>query len=310
MIKFTAKLLLLTITISLMLPSAQLFAWNDTGHKIIAAIAWDNLTPTARENITRILKQAPEDSDLMDLFDKSLENPQKFYFMNASYWPDIVRDRDQEERWKKYHKGPWHYIGSYWKQTENGPVETEGPVEDENVVERIIHFKQTLQNVETPENKKAVQIAWVLHLIGDIHMPLHNASRVTDATPEGDRGGNDFRLGDEWPWNIHAYWDGIIDIAAPKNEETDDFEYYLEKARQIQQKHPKKEFKIQLQIKDPVKWSAEGKKIVMNEVYPDYLEQNQQPPEKYKEKAFRIAQGQMALSGYRMAEYLNNIFGN
>lgn len=284
-------------------------SWNSTGHRVIAAIAWDNLTPTAKENIMSILKKAPDDSDLMEMYDKDSEYADKYYFMNAAYWPDLVRNRDEKNRYEKYHKGTWHYVGTYWKQTKNGPVNAEGFVDDEHIVERISYFRETLNDAKVSDAEKAIQIAWILHLVGDIHMPLHNTSRVTTETPDGDRGGNSFELSDSWPWNLHAYWDGIIDVANPKDDEVDDFEYFLSNAEIIEQKHPKSEFNSLVDLQDSKVWNKEGKDITMNNLYPSDLKQNEQPSEAYKEKAYKIAQERMALSGYRMAEFLNEIFG-
>jgi hypothetical protein len=307
------KLFVLTILFSfffsLTINPTSGISWNSTGHRVIAAIAWDNLSDTAKENIMTVLKKAPADSDLMEFYDKESESPDKYYFMNAAYWPDVVRDRDQEARYKKYHKGPWHYVGSYWKQTENGPVDAEGFIDDEHIVERISYFRETLKDPRVSDEEKAIQIAWILHLVGDIHMPLHNTSKVTEETPDGDRGGNSFELSDSWPWNLHAYWDGIIDVANPKNDEVEDFDYYLSNAEMIEKKHPKSEFKGLITLQDSKVWNMEGKEITMNNLYPEDLKQDQQPSESYKQMAYKIAQQRMALSGYRMAEFLNRIFG-
>ena len=301
--------LLFSFFFSLTINPTSGISWNSTGHRVIAAIAWDNLTPAAKKTIMSILKKAPEDSDLMDMYDKDSEHADKYYFMNAAYWPDEVRDRDEEARYNKYHKGPWHYVGTYWKQTDKGPVDTDGFVDDEHIVERISYFRETLNNPTVTDGEKAIQIAWILHLVGDIHMPLHNTSRVTEQTPDGDRGGNSFELGDSWPWNLHAFWDGIIDVANPKSDEVDDFKYYLSNADMIEQNHPKSEFKELIDLQDSNVWNKEGKDITMNNLYPTDLKQNEQPSEAYKEMAYKVAQQRMALSGYRMAEFLNEIFG-
>ncbi|MEP1304622.1 MAG: S1/P1 nuclease [Balneola sp.] len=307
--KFIASTFIFSFLFSLTINPTSAISWNSTGHRVIAAIAWENLSSSAKTNIMNILKQAPEDSDLMDLYDKDSEHADKYYFMNAAYWPDIVRDRDEKTRYDKYHKGPWHYVGTYWKQTDEGPVDAEGFVDDEHIVERITHFRETLGDPRVSNGDKAVQIAWILHLVGDIHMPLHNTSRITDETPDGDRGGNSFELSDSWPWNLHAYWDGIIDVANPKADGDDDFDYYLANAEMIEKKHPQSEFKGLVELQNSTKWNNEGKQITMNNLYPEYLNENQQPPAKYKEMAYEIAQKRIALSGYRMAEFLNNIFG-
>ena len=307
--KLISKLIVCTLIVSLFAQPVTVFAWNQTGHQVIAAIAWDNLTETAKMNIMKIMQEAPDDSDLLSFFDPDNPNAEKSYFMGASYWPDVVRDRDVRARWEKYHKGPWHYVGTYWKETENGPVDTDGFVDKEHVIERIEHFRQTLIDPDVSDSDKAVQVAWILHLIGDIHMPLHNTSRVTDETPDGDRGGNSFSLGDGWPWNLHAFWDGIIDVVSPKTDEEDAHDYYLRHAQKIMSKYPKSEFGALISLQDAVIWNKEGKEITKNKVYPNTLKQGEKPSEVYTETSHEIAMKRMALSGYRMAEFLNQIFG-
>ncbi len=304
------KILLLTFVFALFAHPLYLTAWNETGHQVTAAIAWENMTETTRQKVTEIMLQAPEDSDLLTFFDENDELGAKKYFMSAAYWPDVVRDRDKRDRWQKYHMGTWHYIGTYWKQTDNGPVETTGLLEDENVVERLEYFRTTLPDPDVPASEKAVQIAWVLHLVGDIHMPLHNTSRVTEETPDGDRGGNSFDLGEGWPWNLHAFWDSIIDIAEPKADSVDSFDYYISKANDISKLHPRSDFeeRAQVKIQDAEAWNREGRDITMQSVYLPYLKQGEKPPARYTDNAYNIARQRLALSGYRMAEYLNQIF--
>src|SRR5262245_29429117 len=49
-------------------------------------------------------------------------------------------------------------------------------------------------------------IPWILHLIGDVHQPLHVVQRFTK--DNGDRGGNLVRLvGNS---NLHSYWDSRL----------------------------------------------------------------------------------------------------
>lgn len=304
-ILYTAIFLLFT---TLLFQPMNSISWNATGHRITAAIAWDNLTPNAKKNIISILKQAPQDSEITDMYDENEEMADKYFFMNVAYWPDVVRDRKKQNRYQKYHKGNWHYIGSYWKQTDEGPVKTDGLVEDENVVERIEYFRKSLADPKTSNQEKAIQIAWVLHLIGDIHNPLHNTSRVTDETPDGDLGGNSFVLGDSWPWNLHAYWDGIIDLSAPKEDDVSEFDYYMTQVSKITDEHPKDDYSEFIMNQDAAAWNEEGKYITMTEVYPQDLKQNELPSKEYQERAYELAQQAMAISGYRMAEFLNEIF--
>jgi hypothetical protein len=41
---------------------------NDLGHKVVARIAWENMTPQARAKVVALLMAAPPDADLSSLF--------------------------------------------------------------------------------------------------------------------------------------------------------------------------------------------------------------------------------------------------
>ena len=53
----------------------------------------------------------------------------------------------------------------------------------------------------------------LIHYIGDIHQPLHASSRYTKDYPEGDEGGNAFKVhvnASEQITNLHALWDSVV----------------------------------------------------------------------------------------------------
>ena len=292
------------------LPTA-LLGWNESGHQVVSSIAWDNLLPEVREKVIEILKQAEPDTDIPILLDEPLKKEQgKAWFMKVSYWPDIIRDKNQKARYEKYHHGQWHYIERYWEQSPMGGVDMNNfPVNSENSVERVEYFRKTLSDPNIPDSEKAIQIAWVLHLIADIHQPLHNGSLVTEEHPKGDRGGNDFKLTEEWPNNLHAYWDGILDIEYDLKYPDYQYSDLLKIAKKITREHPKKDLAKKVKIDEAMKWSDEGNRIVKISAYPPYLKENEKPSDRYKENVYKHCSYHIALAGYRMAEFLNTIFG-
>src|SRR5256885_14208137 len=90
-----------------------------------------------------------------------------------------------------------------------------------------------LADSSAADTTRAVALAWVMHLVGDIHQPLHSSSRVTPAEPlpKGDEGGNTFHLDDNR--NLHAYWDRILDEAVAPEQGEDSIAYASRMARQI-----------------------------------------------------------------------------
>src|SRR3954466_2083826 len=97
-------LFLATLTL---FPAVSAFAWDDVGHKITAYIAWQQMTPAVRDAVIKILTAAPEDSQLATFYmpygTRSDEAKKREFFMIAATWADIIRDRNFETRYKKYH---------------------------------------------------------------------------------------------------------------------------------------------------------------------------------------------------------------
>jgi hypothetical protein len=62
-------------------------------------------------------------------------------------------------------------------------------------------------NVEKSE--KAIMLAWLFHLVGDIHQPLHSTALFSQKLfLEGDRGGN--RILTKQHGNLHSVWDNFL----------------------------------------------------------------------------------------------------
>ncbi|MDQ6786124.1 MAG: BON domain-containing protein [Acidobacteriota bacterium] len=294
-------------------------AWDDTGHKLTAYIAWEQMTPQAREAAVKILLSAPEDSDLSVFYlqdSRSAAAKQRELFMIAATWADIVRDKNFKNRNAKYHHGTWHYLDTFWRD-ENGKVElvTDLQPDKENAVERLFTFDKTLRDASIPDADKAIALAWILHVGGDIHQPLHDSSRVTKYDPKGDQGGNLFMLSPkgatgEDRLSLHWYWDSIIGRNIPRNNDACDSDYLPPIAQTIMKNYPISKMQNRLEIGQFDKWQQEGFQIASTKLYPSSLRFNQMPPESYKKMAFEIAQEQIALAGYRLGAMLNQVLGS
>lgn len=299
--------------------TSSVLAWDDTGHKLSTYIAWERLTPQVRERITKILLNAPEDSDLSVFYlqdSRSAAAKQREFFMTASTWADIVRDRKFKNRFEKYHRGDWHYADTFWRQT-NGKVEIlENFAEPKGkAVDQLFEFDKLMRGSSASDAEKAIALAWFLHLSGDLHQPLHTSARVTELELKGDQGGNLFELtAKDTPRedrvNLHWYWDSIIMRNIPRVNDACDSEYLPAIAQSISKKHPFSKMQNRLKIGKFNEWQTEGFEIAAKEFFPATLVRYQMPSDKYKKRAFEIAQEQLALAGYRLSETLNQIFDN
>jgi osmotically-inducible protein OsmY len=312
------------VKISLILAITAIFvasvsAWDDTGHKLAAYIAWEQMSPQAREKATKILLSAPEDSDLSVFYlqdSRSAAAKQRELFMIAATWADIVRNKDFKNRYAKYHHGTWHYLDTFWREV-NGKIEAvpELQSDKENAVERLFAFDKMLRDASASDSDKAIALAWILHLGGDIHQPLHDSARVTQDDLKGDQGGNLFMLspkdakGDD-RLNLHWYWDSIIGRNVPRVNDACDSDYLPAIAQQMMKKYPFAKMQSRLEIGKFDEWQKEGFQIASTKLYPASLKFGEMPAESYKRMAFEIAQEQIALAGYRLGEMLNQIFAS
>jgi hypothetical protein len=57
-------------------------------------------------------------------------------------------------------------------------------------------------------------------------------------------------------------------------------------------------------------WAREGVETAKGEVYPRSLRRGRMPNRRYQTRAFEISKEAIALSGYRLAELLNELLGS
>ncbi len=291
------------------------FAWDDTGHKVSAFIAWRQMSPETREKAVKLLLAAPEDSHLGVYFlsgSRSREARELELFMIASTWADIIRDRDFKIRFEKYNQGPWHYADIFWKQT-GGKAEILENRSEGLAITKLYDFEKNLKDETLSDAEKAVNLAWFLHVAGDVHNPLHNASRITEIEPKGDQGGNLFLLSPaaatENRVNLHSYWDSILRRNVPRENDACDSVYIAPMANKIMKKHRFAAMKERLKLGDYREWNTEGFRFLDKTVYSEDIKRGELPAKKYQNRAVSVGEEQIALAGYRMAETLNRIFG-
>lgn len=294
-------------------------AWDDVGHRITAYIAWQRMTPATRENVVRVLRAAPEDAQLSTFYmvygPEPEETRKREYFERAATWPDIVRDRAFERRYKGYHHSNWHYEDITWRQLPNGKPELlSEQTEGGQAIKKIVEFDKFIRSASESDKDKAVAVAWIEHLIGDTHQPLHTSARITDLEPKGDQGGNLFLLSPkETPradqLNLHWFWDSIVSRNSPLKGDTCDREYVESLAERIMKEYPFSKMQGRLELGQYPQWQKESFAFNPTDVFTPELKRFEPPSPKYKRNALRVAEQQLALAGYRLGETLNSAFG-
>jgi hypothetical protein len=311
----------------MLLCSLPSFGWINTGHKVVALIAWEDLTPKTKAAITDLLKQHPryQQDLLLDApADETPDEQARTAFATAATWPDMVRSQNNPMH-AAYNHPAWHYIDIPFTtggaQANERPPEGPGP---HNIVEALTQCTADLKNPAKSPAEKAVDICWVEHLIGDIHQPLHAASLYSPQFPNGDQGGNAEVIEKTPPYpdsteKLHLLWDSLPGDFA--SEELDRFEAQGLRADRHYSRESMKDLLTTTGFMD---WAKESHKLAIEDAYLDgKLETAAAPtrrggggnatqtpgaPPGYLEKAEHVAMHQVTLAGYRLADELNGIF--
>lgn len=291
---------LLPVLFPALLDAAPAGAWDLTGHQVTARIAWEHMTETARERTIGMLLTAPTGTGIRQLMPQEGSSPEvrkRIFFQWAAAWADLVRR--PEHRGHRYDRPAWHYTDLFWTVEDGRPVPLNRPPAGE-AVHRLELYRRA------PPDRTGLHLAWLLHLVGDLHQPLHAASRVTDREPRGDRGGSAFKLGEGD--NLHRYWDRILtaSVGRVEGESTDDYVGRI--AERVMALHPKSTMEDRLTVEDPMAWAEESAEIARTRVYPPELRRGEDPGPAYREHAFQVAAERAALAGYRIAVWLNRAF--
>ena len=178
-------------------------------------------------------------------------------------------------------------------------------------MQKIADFNQLIRG-SASDAEKAVAIAWLEHLIGDMHQPLHASAKTTSSYPKGDQGGNLFLLTPrgtprDKQENLHWFWDSIVVRYLPNAKDQCDADYLDPIAQDIMKLYPYDKMKSNLNMDKFDVWKTESYNIATTEVYKG-VNWFEMPSDKYKKKAFEISQERLALAGYRMGELFNSAF--
>ena len=206
--------------------------WFLATHRVSSQIAWTELTPNVKQEVVRLLLAHPRYSeDFARPMPPSIGQGDEaerhaWLFQQASVWPDIVRDVGSGDGRGRYNRSKWHYIN--WplflseaeKQNLQDGIETnlEGDpaaaVDPKamNIFQAINHNAAILKDRDGADADRSVALCWLVHLVQDIHQPLHTTALFTsNRFPAGDRGGNLIPLSGQGEIdNLHAFWDSMV----------------------------------------------------------------------------------------------------
>ena len=299
---------LLSVLLLFTLPTAAM-AWNSTGHRVVAIIAYKSMDDASIKRVATILKDNPLADTLWKGRDvNSSDDELVNLFLNAATFPDDVRPPSPLS--KEFHHGPDHYVN--FQLTDDGKI---GPtIGDGNL---LVSYQKNLDAVGTGMNAKdrAVALSWVFHQVGDAHQPLHAVARVSKkfSLSDGDRGGN---LVKPFPdprgkfQELHSYWDDLLG----SDVDVDTFSDLESIVNDIMAEHTAKDLATEAKRLDINLWTeGEGGPLARDVVYMPLLKLIDNgngfktlPPD-YEKNAQLVARRRVALAGYRLAEQLKSI---
>jgi hypothetical protein len=297
------------LLVALVLPAHAAHAWDWTGHRTVARIAWDNMTPAARTKAIALLMQAPPTSAIPTLMPASgtTDDRNRELFVVTATWPDLVRSAGPSH---VYHNPAWHFSDNYWKMAGTRVMELPDFVPDTvDAGGKLADFERAIAAGSGDDSTRAVQLAWVLHLMGDIHQPLHTSSRVSASAPQGDRGGNLFLLSiPGTPYaNLHSLWDDDLHRQMPQRAGEDTATYIGRLAAAVQRRYPASALGGEVGEGSYPDWIGDGLKLAETQAYRG-VKPNGKVSAAYKRSMDATAERRVALAGYRLAALLDKLF--
>jgi hypothetical protein len=317
---------------AVLISGAAASAWNNTGHMAVALIAFRQLRPATRAKVLEILKAHPAAGGWKAPEGTPPSDADAYVVLKAATWPDFIRDADHPGH--EDSRPEDHFINFPCPDPKDFPVPPqatrEAVLSRPNILARLASCAKTLRDPRSAAADKAKDLSWLLHLVGDVHQPLHCAARFSPQFPDGDRGGNDVIVASEpgvtvtrpegdakisWP-NLHSSWDRVLGSAEDPAGVRD--------VADLCQAFPRRNFAAALKKTGFADWADESVALAVEDAYGKefpFLPLRQAigllsekasvaipalPPE-YLRSARGVAERRVALAGYRLADLLETL---
>lgn len=251
---------------------ATTWAWGARGHKAVADIATAHLTPQALAQVSELLR---------DDLDRDLKPSGRTSLADVASWPDEIREIAPDDAYKGWH-------------SRANPVCSEAlaPCPDGHCVDQLIlHYAAVLKDRQHGQRERNEALKWVVHLVGDLHMPMHSGAhgKAPEATLEG-------RVVKEGS-TLHNVWDSALANAALAQGEI--VAAYAASAP--------------LADDAPTQWMRETREIARRFVYaplPEFdcarkLPRTVQLDRAYQKQSVPVIREQIRKAGLRLAQLLN-----
>ena len=290
------------------------YGWDNLGHMAVAYVAYQHLNAPTKTRINQLLKLNPDYHKWKARVPSgtSAAKSKMMIFMMAATWPDAIKSEtgysddgtDSGDRpdgatssqnigySDHLHHKYWHFIDTPFS-TDGTPLPA---LPTPNAETQIDAFRAVLASND-PDDKKSYDLVWLEHLVGDVHQPLHAATRVSSGDTQGDHGGNLVKLcAPTCNSELHAFWDRILGTSSS-----------VASAVTVGESLPAADATLAAK-KDAADWITESFDAAKTTVYSAPISSGDGPftmTAAYRTAAKDLARQRVALAGERLANLLN-----
>lgn len=302
------------VMLALLVVPNPVWAWDDFGHMAVAGLAYRRLQPSVRKRADQLVQLNPSYSTWLASLrsDLNQEDKNMMLFMLAATWPDAIKgdttykpdglDKGYRPDGitsslnigysdKLLHKY-WHFVDLPFSPDQTKLLSVPTP----NGETEIAVCRSTLAS-DSSDQLKSYNLNWLLHLVGDLHQPLHCINRITKGLPDGDSGGNAVKIYDtEPPTLLHSYWDEVLGTER-------DPASVLPFISTLPKVSPKQAKNLQVS-----KWVKESFALCLSKVYVTPVgisDRVEKLTPAYKKNALKVSRQRVSLAGARLANILN-----
>jgi len=298
----------------------------------VAEIAYRQLDDAQKQKVADILKQHPHYQLYLNAHLPEGVNADEWAFLRAAAWPDFVRPSRAGmpgELFKgpeitHFHQGPWHYIDyPYVPFFDRAKINaTTLPSHTEpNILTALDGSLKQLTSADTKPEDRAVAMAWLEHLCGDIHQPLHACTMWSSQYPAGDRGGNEEAIrSDGYVMRLHAFWDDAMGTSDAYEAIVFNADHILGQPQLAKDQLPEltKDTTFSSWADESYRWGIALAYLngrLKSAPYKDFetrqisVEQVPTLPASYLVNAHNLAERRAAAAGYRLAEQIKDVLG-
>lgn len=301
---FMKKVCVTALSATLLLTTTPAYAWNDDGHRLTLALAFQ-FKPELRKKMAKAMRMLPQSTAYRGLVSggyragsdaKKEQEYLRLLFSDVTYaaiFPDEIKTLFRSAG--SYNAD--HYVNLPYESTSESDSLVGGRA--------FAVWESHINNLKgRNEGNKAWSLAWVIHIAGDLHNPLHSVARKHPY--EGtDKGGNLYRVdgkalrgSDNERNNVHAYWDGLLRLKRG-DVETTASKLYTEHYKKLNKDNQQK-FNAKRKALTPKEWAYESREIIQSLGYPFDNKVSD-----YRSRAVNTAEKQAVLCGARLADLLS-----